>query len=140
MLQRIQSVWYLIAALALGLTFVFDIYQQSTVPNIPNLTLGNDVIGIILVAVSILLTLYTLFLFKSRKRQITFTWLSMLLAIGSFGYLYFASGQFVSAHSITEGHFWIGLFMPLIAVIFLFMALAGVRKDQKLIKSLDRLR
>jgi hypothetical protein len=40
----------------------------------------------------------------------------------------------------VSGHYWIGLFLPLITIVLLFMARGGIRKDEKLVKSLDRLR
>ena len=140
MIQRIQTIWYLLAVLALGSTFVVDIYKQNDFPNIPNLGMGNLVIGIILLVLSMVLSLYTLFLFKTRKRQITFSWLSIITSLITFAYLYISCESYIEQHQIVNGHYWIGLFLPLASVVFLFMAMLGVKKDEKIIKSLDRLR
>lgn len=140
MIQRIQTLWFLVAILVLSATFFFDIYQQTGVANIPNLSLGNDIIGIILIVVSMVISLYTIFLFKNRKKQITFSWLSIIMSLVSFAYLYIACEHYMENNGIMNGHYWIGLFMPLLSVVFLFMGMMGIKKDQKLIKSLDRLR
>lgn len=140
MLQRIQTIWFLVATIVMGLTFLFDIYQQTGIANVANLTLGNDVIGILLVVISMAMSLYTIFLFKNRKRQITFSWFSIIVALVTFAYLYLACEQYTEKNGIMNGHYWIGLFMPLLSVVFLFMGMLGIKKDEKLIKSLDRLR
>lgn len=140
MLQRIQTIWFLVATIVMGLTFLFDIYQQTGIANVANLTLGNDVIGILLVVISMAMSLYTIFLFKNRKRQITFSWFSIILSLVTFAYLYLACESYKENNGIMNGHYWIGLFMPLLSVVFLFMGMLGIKKDEKLIKSLDRLR
>lgn len=140
MIQRIQTVWFLIATLLLGLTFLFDIYKQTSIADLANLSLGNDLLGIITVSVAMLLSFYTIFLFKNRKKQITFAWFSIISALVAFAYLYIACDRYTEQYNIVDGHYWIGLFMPLLSLVFLFMGLFGIRKDQKLIKSLDRLR
>jgi hypothetical protein len=40
----------------------------------------------------------------------------------------------------VSGHYWLGLFVPLVTILLLFFARGGIRKDEKLVKSLDRLR
>ena len=139
MIQRIQTIWYLLAAVVTGLVFTFDIYQ-ATGNVVSNLTIGNDVVAIIIAAVAILLDLYTLILFKNRKRQITFNYLSIIATLSLFAYLYVSIDWRKEAVNIVDGHYWIGLFLPLISFVFLVLGLLGVKKDEKLIKSLDRLR
>jgi drug/metabolite transporter (DMT)-like permease len=140
MIQRIQTVWYLIATLLLGCTFIVDIYRQKDLVDLPNLGVGTLVIGIILVVISMVLSFYTIFLFKNRKRQITFSWLSIIAALVTFAYLYISCESYIEQHQIVNGYYWIGLFLPLASVVFLIMGMMGVKKDEKLIKSLDRLR
>lgn len=139
MLQRIQTVWFLIAAILTAGIFTFDIYQTSDT-TVGNLAIGDNFIGIILVVLSIILDLYTIFLFKNRKRQMSFAWLGILVALVLLIGLYISASNFMAAHPGVSGHYWIGLFLPLISAVFLFMGLAGVRKDEKLVKSVDRLR
>lgn len=139
MIQRIQTVWYLLAAIVTGLIFSFDIYQAGG-NVVSNLGIGNDVIAIILVVLCIILDFYTLGLFKNRKRQITFNYLSIIATLSLFAYLYISIDWRKEAVGIVEGHYWIGLFLPLISFVFLILGLLGVKKDEKLIKSLDRLR
>lgn len=139
MIQRIQSIWFFIAAIMIALMFYFDTYV-GTGNTISNINIGNDFIGIILAAVSILITLYTIFLYKNRKRQITYAWLAIILTLALLAYNYIAIDITKEKLGITEGHYWIGIFLPVVSVVFLFMGMMGIKKDQQLIKSLDRLR
>mgnify|MGYP002384738996 FL=1 len=124
----------------LGLTFMLALYRSPDVRTYPNFYLGETVLGIICTAVTILLTGYTLILFKNRKRQSTFGWLSIIAALGTFACLYLACENYLETNQVVGGSYWFGLFMPLVSVVFIFLGLLGVRKDEKLIKSLDRLR
>ncbi len=140
MVQRIQTLWFLAALATLGFTFIFALYHSPSVKDFPNFYLGETVIGIITTAVSMLLTFYTLILYKNRKKQITFSWFAIIATLGNFGYLYVACQNYIEKYQIVGGNYWFGLFMPLIALVFIFLGLMGVKKDEKLIKSLDRLR
>lgn len=139
MIQRIQSIWFLIAAIIIALMFYFDTYI-GTGNTVSNINIGNDFMGIIIAVVAILLTLYTIFLYKNRKRQITYAWFSIIITLGLLAYNYIAIDINKEKLGITQGHYWIGIFLPVVSVVFLFMGMMGIKKDQKLIKSLDRLR
>jgi hypothetical protein len=130
MIQRIQSVWFLIAAICTACMFYFDTYI-GTGNTLSNINIGNDFMGI---------TLYTIFLYKNRKRQITYAWFSIIITLGLLAYNYIAIDINKEKLGITQGHYWIGIFLPVVSVVFLFMGMMGIKKDQKIIKSLDRLR
>lgn len=140
MIQRIQTLWFLVAIIFLGLTFMMALYRSPDVRLFPNFYLGESVLGIICTAVSILLTFYTLILFRNRKRQAMFGWVAIIASLGTFAYLYIACESYLESNQVVGGSYWFGLFMPLISIVFIFLGLLGVRKDEKLIKSLDRLR
>ena len=144
MIQRIQSVWLFLAALVMALLFYFPTYKFNiATPTTPStLSIGEDFLAIIMVALSIVLSLVTIFKYKNRKHQISLTWLNILVCIGLQVWLVIRvnSKTTEAAYASLQGHYWIGLFIPLVTIILLFMAKAGISKDQKLIKSLDRLR
>ena len=141
MIQRIQSVWLLIAALVMALLFYFPTYKFSGT-SAPPLSIGEDFLAIIMVALSIGLSLFTIFNFNKRKQQTGLTWLNILLCIGLQVWLVIrVNGKTSEAAFVNlQGHYWIGLFIPLITIICLFLAKGGINKDEKLVKSLDRLR
>jgi hypothetical protein len=142
MIQRIQTVWLFLAALVMACIFYFPVYQFKGTPAQLPMTIGNDFVGIILAGISIILSLVTIFRFKNRKNQSGLTWLNILVTIGLQAWLFFKITNFRSdpANSTLQGYYWIGTFLPLVTIILLFMAKSGIRKDEKLVKSLDRLR
>jgi hypothetical protein len=81
-----------------------------------------------------------LFRYKNRKSQISFSWLNILVCLALQAWLFVAINNAQPDTGAVKGHYWIGTFLPLLTLVLLFMAKAGIRKDEKLVKSLDRLR
>jgi len=54
--------------------------------------------------------------------------------------LWRVSGLAKIAPPPTNGSYWIGAVLPVIALVFLILAIIGIRRDEKLVKSADRLR
>lgn len=139
MIQRIQSLWLLLAAIVAALLFYFGYYKTPAA----SLTLLNsNYIGAILDGLSVLLSVYTIFMFKKRNLQLNLIWLNILANIGLLVCIFLKIND---THSLTgtantNGTFAIGAFIPIVTLILLFVARAGIRKDEKLIKSLNRLR
>lgn len=129
MLQRIQTIWTLLAVLAA--VFLFITGQDVAVfGNIPVI----DISCIALVLAGAL----SIFSFKNRKRQILLNTISIIinaLLIGVLAYwLLNLSGGIQIPEKGIEPIF------PLIAVIFLLIANVSIRRDERLVKSVDRLR
>lgn len=129
MLQRIQTIWTLLAVLAA--VFLFITGQDVVISdNIPVLNIGCIVL-VIIGALSI-------FSFKNRKRQILLNTISIIinaLLIGVLAYwLLNLSGGIQFPEKGIEPIF------PSIAVICLLIANIYIRKDERLVKSVDRLR
>ena len=135
MIQRIQSVWLFLAAVVMASLFYLEIYKLPAV----SITLGNNYIGMILAGISILLSLITIFRFKNRRSQLSLIWLNLLANIGLLAWLFFSISKETEAAGATGGY-RLGAFTPVIVIILLFLARGGIRKDEKLLKSLDRLR
>ncbi len=151
MIQRIQSVWLLLAAIVMSALFYLNVYSVAVPsavdmpPKMVNdylsvISIRNNFLALGLAGVSSLLSLVTIFLFKKRKQQISLTWLNILLCIGLTFWLYVGLNSFWSAYPENGGSIAVGLFLPVVTVFLLLLALRGLRKDEKLIKSLDRLR
>ena len=136
MIQRIQSVWLLLAAAAAVASIKFPFYTGTLAASntYESLNATQFIPIIVLTVLSALISFVTIFLFKNRKRQTGLTALNIFISIIVI-VLYclhlkdFSSGSF----SLTS------VFVFAIP-IFLVLALMGIRRDAKLIKSLDRLR
>ncbi|MBB6371590.1 DUF4293 family protein [Chryseobacterium shigense] len=129
MLQRIQTIWTLLAVLAA--VFLFITGQDVDVfSNIPVINIGC--IALVLVGA------LSIFSFKNRKRQIllnTFSIIINVLLIGVLAYwLLNLSGGIQIPEKGIEPVF------SLIAVICLLIANIYIRRDERLVKSVDRLR
>jgi dipeptide/tripeptide permease len=142
MIQRKQSIWLLIAALLNAGVFYFDLYKYHAVINgvdTPAQLRVSDHFPTLLIAlVMTLLPLVTIFMFRNRKRQITLSVFS-IIAISGFITMALQRTKNLNAVPASESY-WIGSVLPIAAIVFLFMAILGIRKDDKLVKSTDRLR
>lgn len=148
MIQRIQSVYLAISTICLALLFVFPFsYYPNMEYNVMELTnseLGPKILYplFINVIVSILLALFSVLSFKNRKRQqllnkINFVVLLVFLIVMFFDFNNIASDLPIEK---TEINYGIGLFLPIVALICLLMANRAIKSDEKLIKSMDRIR
>lgn len=129
MLQRIQTIWILLSVLAA--VFLFITGQDVEVfGGIPVIKVASVVL--------VLAGACSLFSFNNRKRQILLNNFSIIinaLLIGVLAYwLQNLSGGIDFPEKGIEPVF------PLIAIICLFLANIYIKKDERLVKSVDRLR
>ncbi len=155
MIQRIQSLYLFLAACCSGILLAAPLYH--TIANGASFTfyLGGLmqespeekvlVSQPSLVAVGFLLTLFPLiilFLYKRRSLQLRLSASAMLaytamllLLVGSINKTLDA----IPGEHLAGTYGW-GLMLPLIGVIFIFLANRAIRKDEALVRSADRLR
>ena len=141
MIQRIQSVWLLLAAICAFVTYTLVLY----VGTLPDATKKQFVLGdhFLLVAFIValgVLALICIFLFKNRKLQFRLTILTLVLTIGFIIVQYLLIEQFKKEYTFQTGSYQVAALMPIVMIIFLILAARGIYKDEKLVKSLDRLR
>ena len=129
------------------LKFPFATFGEETVFDAYGIESANGgvVKGIIdfpvsyIVLALMILTLLVIFLFKQRKMQIILTRMSYILILGLIVLLY------LNIDKIPEGlgatiEYGIGLYVPVAALAFNFLASRAIKNDEKLVRSLDRLR
>lgn len=86
------------------------------------------------IAAVILCAAFAIFLFKKRTMQ---TWISLLALLLSVAVVV---QEYLFLHNIIEAAFSFGIALPILSVVFCFMACMGIRADEKLVKSVDRFR
>jgi hypothetical protein len=86
------------------------------------------------------LPLLIIFMYKNLGGQLKLIRLNILLDLVLIGLLFFYYAERLKIITAVEADYDLGIFFPLIALIFLFLAMRGVRNDIKLIRSADRLR
>ena len=143
MIQRIQSVYLLLAAIvAGGLIFVFNIWSVSK-----KTLFAQDFLHVddvlqkaipILFIVSSLMSLVTIFQFKNRKLQFVLGRLVILINLLLLGLLIYLMLTLSGEASVSEKG--IGMFLPIVVVLLTVLANKAIKKDEDLVKSVDRLR
>ncbi len=147
MIQRIQSVFLFLAAGLLGGQFALPYgtitNQTAEVP--ASLTDGiltpTDNIGLMgLTILGVVLSFVAIFLFKNRKLQAQITGLSVVISILLLALIGVVFSQLMSVFNANAGHLGLGLGLPLGGVVFQFLAQRAIKKDENLVRSMDRLR
>ena len=80
-----------------------------------------------------------IFLFKNRSLQLKACRLILILIFIMIGLLFYTSDT-LSNGLDQKLIFKIGTYLPLLQVIFIFLAHRGIKKDDELVRSADRLR
>jgi len=114
MIQRKQTLFLLLAAVALAVAAVMN---------------TGTVLMLVLLIVSAVLCAGIIFVYKNRKRQILLTLLPMALLLA--WYVLLAVNNFQMAWPDA---------LPAVAILFIVLARQGIVHDEKLVRSLDRIR
>lgn len=144
MLQRIQTLYLLIGSiLSGGIVFVLSFWINNSGKEYFLLDMFYDadwkLISMpVAFVLSSILSLISIFLYKNRKQQILFNRFNIvvnfyLLGIIVYHLLIISGGSQISEKGI-------GLFIPVLLIALLALANKAILKDDKLVKSVDRLR
>lgn len=155
MLQRVQTIWLFFATAAIFCLFLFPylqvlnadgtakalkvtgVYQDingqvvQTEPFLP-LTIATVILGLIPFVI--------IFFYRDRKKQITICYLTILAILGYSFWLVQTARNVLGNITLQAGNYGIGVILPSLAILFIILALRGIRNDEKLVRSADRLR
>lgn len=155
MIQRIQSLYLLLAAVAVGLTSLFTLgeilvldgtYRFSA--NSLVLVMGDGskeelvesyMIPVILIVIVGLGALGAILLYSNRKAQVRVIQLLMFLNASLLGAIFYyqkAAEELAGAMI----HYTFGIIFPIVSLVFLILATRSIRQDEELVKAADRLR
>lgn len=155
MLQRIQTI-FLLAAMASGLSLLIDPMtlahvdgdfsllksQSQNMLNDGIFQASDHLVLLLLIGLIAILSLVSIFQFKNRNRQVVLVRLTILAFIllvilaGLFFYQDYSKLD-PDSYLFKVGY---GIIAPVSGVIFAVLAVRAIRKDDKLIRSMDRLR
>lgn len=151
MIQRIQSIWFLLAGICSGLLFAFPLAGQFSgdqrlvlkvfgwmqiSPVMQEITTTPH--SWITTLVCTLVPFTVIFQFRRRIRQIRTGWLMVLLNVLLAVFLV-AESRALPAGGEVIRYTW-AMCLPLFSIVFLLLAISAIRKDEKLVRSADRLR
>ncbi|MEM6517264.1 MAG: DUF4293 domain-containing protein [Bacteroidota bacterium] len=136
MIQRIQTVYLLLAAvMSAGLIFIFHLWTTN---NNTKVFAADDMLYLGLFLGSAVLSLVSIFNYKKRKFQFVLGRLNIILnfiLLGLFVYLLLMTP---GENDISEKG--VGMFIPILSIVLLALANKAIKKDEDLVKSVDRLR
>lgn len=138
MIQRIQSIWLLLAALFAAITFRFPFYNgdwlKDTIPNPVDLNARTTIWLTILTILAGALAFVTIFLFGNRKLQLRLTYVGILLSV------VLISMYFMEMNNFASGSIALWCIFPFGMLVFYILAARGISRDERLVRSMDRLR
>lgn len=161
MIQRIQSLYLLLAMTALSVMFFFPLAVVNPLGNAASFLNLTGVSGFMadytaakywfigFTALTILLMAgmaFILFSYKHRMRQIKWARIVSLMLVLFMGLLLLGLDQ--AASGMYPGREWETalvqyrwtVYMPFVSLVFMWLALRGIRKDEALVRASDRLR
>ena len=137
MLQRIQTIYLLLALIVTGvLPFIFPLWTFSDGKEF--FFMANQFYPI-LFGLSTSLSLLSILFYKKRQHQFVIGRLNIILNLILIGLFVYRSLN-LSGETIIVSEKGIGMFLPIIAIVFLVLANKAIKKDEDLVKSVDRLR
>jgi len=98
----------------------------------------NEMLPLALFVAAGLLNFIAVFIFKSRKVQVVLGRLAILIIFVLLGFFVYWSLMVPGEMDISEKG--IGMLIPVVSIVFSVLANKAVKKDEALVKSVDRLR
>ena len=137
MIQRIQTIYLLLTFLAVGvLPFIFPLWTLS---DGKEYYFMQNQFYVILFGLSAAITIYSIISFKKRQTQFVANRLNIVLNLILLGLFVYHSLN-LSGETLVVSEKGIGMFVPILAIVFLVLANKAIKKDEDLVKSVDRLR
>lgn len=136
MIQRVQTVWMIIAAIAIFLTLKFSFYSGTllTDNSFHSVIATDNFILMVLTCAMGSALIINIFLYKHRTLQFRICIIAILLEVILL-FLYYRQTKLYS-----NGTLDIWAIFHLVTIIALILAAVGIYKDEKLIKDSNRLR
>ncbi len=153
MIQRIQTLFLLAALVCMLLLFAFpygyiigpdneiiEFYVSGTEHSVNETGESFSVLPVTInVIIVSIITFVTILLFKKRMLQIRLSFFNLIMQLGTmilmYYFLYNATKVMGGELNIT-----VMIVMPLAAMIFTFLAIRGIGRDEALVRSLNRIR
>src|SRR5690606_3647748 len=136
MLQRIQTVYLIIAALLMAALYIWFPLILDENGNV--VTARGDYSVFIPIFLSISLSVISIFNFKNRLRQFLPNRINIFLNFILLGVFVYNALSLSGEALVSEKG--IGILIPIISIVFLVLANKAIKRDEDLVKSVDRLR
>jgi hypothetical protein len=136
MIQRIQTLYLSVVIVLQGvLPFWINLWSDMGGNEI---FAKNDIFISLAFYLSALLALVAIVLFKNRKNQFVANRLNLIVNLFLLGFFVYRSLNISGEATVSEKG--IGMLIPVFSIVFLVLANRAIKKDEDLVKSVDRLR
>lgn len=136
MIQRIQTLFLTLVALIAGV-LPFMVYLWVDAEGLEIFAKNVLWVSIAFYA-SAALALISIFKYKDRQNQFVLNRLNMILNLFLLGFFVYRSLNLSGETIVSEKG--IGMLIPVFSIVFLVLANRAIKKDEDLVKSVDRLR
>lgn len=137
MLQRIQTIYLLLAFVVTGiLSLVLPLWILE---GGKEYFVRENQIYPVLFGLSTGMCIYSIITFKKRQTQFVINRLNIILNLILLGLFLYRSLN-LSGETPAVSEKGIGMFLPIAAIVLLVLANKAIKKDEDLVKSVDRLR
>lgn len=146
MIQRIQTVFLLLAILILGI-YLYTPVIQVEANNFKDMVQGWELlqsfngylyyIDLIFVGTAAGLTLVNIFAFKNRSLQMLLCWFAIIFIASTIAFVYY---KYQTRIFVGDVIFTWWNILPALAILLEILAFINIRKDENTIRSLNRLR
>ena len=139
MIQRQQTLWLILSVACSVLSFLYPVYtgqqiEENSAPMFAEVMGGSSLLLILLTGISVLAGSIAIFMFKDRKTQVKLSITGIVVAILLLILYFLEIRKFQNGHFALTSLYIAGLLIGYI------MATRGILKDEKLVKSLNKLR
>lgn len=154
MIQRLQSLYLAISSLGLFCLYFLPIAKFNSLKEYVFFLYGVKVAGgefiegeytkfiilLILNAIIVLLLVFVIFQFKKRYVQIKLVRLAILLTTIFIAIIFFYYTEKISLQLMSKTEYTFYSAIPILSLLLQILALGAIYKDDRLVKSADRLR
>lgn len=136
MWQRIQTLYMsVVVLLAVCLLFVFEVGVDANGVAL----LGKDIVLVFFQSVlTILIVIVAIMQFKNRQNQFVLNRVAILIQFFLLGFFVYRALSMPGEGLTSEKG--IGAFVPIVSIVLLALANRAIKKDEDLVKSVDRIR
>ena len=136
MIQRIQTLFLLIVGLISGvLPFFLNLWVEIGGKEV--FAQDEVLVSLVFYAVAVL-AVVSIVMYKKRQNQFVVNRLNMILNLFLLGFFVYRSLSLSGETVVSEKG--IGMLIPVFSIVFLVLANRAIKKDEDLVKSVDRLR
>ncbi len=136
MLQRIQTLYLIITGFTLAGLYIW--FPILTTKDKVVLISNQEPLVFGLLFTCIALAIIAVLTFKKRQTQFVLNRLNIILNFVLLGVFVYRSLSIPGETLVSQKG--IGVFLPIISIVFLVLANKAIKKDEDLVKSVDRLR